>query len=128
MILKDRNKKNVNFFKSLSFAINGIKYCFKMEKHYKFHIFAFILIMILSFLLKLSSIEFIFIIAVSFLVIITEMLNTCVEVIVDMITKDYNVLAMYAKDLGAGAVLISSILAVIVGLIIFIPKIMRFFI
>ena len=128
MILKDRNKKNVNFFKSLSFAINGIKYCFKMEKHYKFHIFAFILIMILSFLLKLSSIEFIFIIAVSFLVIITEMLNTCVEVIVDMITKDYNVLAMYAKDLGAGAVLISSILAVIVGLIIFIPKIMRFFV
>ena len=128
MILKDRNKKNVNFFKSLSFAINGIKYCFKMEKHYKFHMFAFILIMILSFLLKLSSIEFIFIIAVSFLVIITEMLNTCVEVIVDMITKDYNVLAMYAKDLGAGAVLISSILAVIVGLIIFIPKIMRFFI
>lgn len=128
MILKDRNKKNVNFFKSLSFAINGIKYCFKMEKHYKFHIFAFILIMILSFLLKLSSIEFIFIIAVSFLVIITEMLNTCVEVIVDMITKDYNVLAMYAKDLGAGAVLISSILAVIIGLIIFIPKIMRFFI
>mgnify|MGYP001008849345 CR=1 FL=1 len=106
MILKDRNKKNVNFFKSLSFAINGIKYCFKMEKHYKFHIFAFILIMILSFLLKLSSIEFIFIIAVSFLVIITEMLNTCVEVIVDMITKDYNVLAMYAKDLGAGAVLV----------------------
>ena len=128
MILKDRNKKNVNFFKSLSFAINGIKYCFKMEKHYKFHIFAFILIMILSFLLKLSSIEFIFIIAVSFLVIITEMLNTCVEVIVDMINKDYNVLAMYAKDLGAGAVLISSILAVIVGLIMFIPKIMRFFI
>ena len=128
MILKDRNKKNVNFFKSLSFAINGIKYCFKMEKHYKFHIFAFILIMILSFLLKLSSIEFIFIIAVSFLVIITEMLNTCVEVIVDMITKDYNILAMYAKDLGAGAVLISSILAVIIGLIIFIPKIMRFFI
>ena len=128
MILKDRNKKNVNFFKSLSFAINGIKYCFKMEKHYKFHIFAFILIMILSFLLKLSSIEFIFIIAVSFLVIITEMLNTCVEVIVDMITKDYNVLAMYAKDLGAGAVLISSILAVIIGLIIFIPKIIRFFI
>ena len=128
MILKDRNKKNVNFFKSLSFEINGIKYCFKMEKHYKFHIFAFILIMILSFLLKLSSIEFIFIIAVSFLVIITEMLNTCVEVIVDMITKDYNVLAMYAKDLGAGAVLISSILAVIVGLIIFIPKIMRFFV
>jgi PAP2 family protein len=128
MILKDRNKKNVNFFKSLSFAINGIKYCFKMEKHYKFHIFAFILIMILSFLLKLSSIEFIFIIAVSFLVIITEMLNTCVEVIVDMITKDYNVLAMYAKDLGAGAVLISSILAVIIGLIIFIPKIMRFFV
>ena len=128
MILKDKNKKNVNFFKSLSFAINGIKYCFKMEKHYKFHIFAFILIMILSFLLKLSSIEFIFIIAVSFLVIITEMLNTCVEVIVDMITKDYNVLAMYAKDLGAGAVLISSILAVIIGLIIFIPKIMRFFV
>lgn len=127
MILKDRNKKNVNFLKSFTFALNGIKYCFKMEKHYKFHIFAFLLVMILSLLLKVSNIEFIFIILVSFLVIITEMLNTCVEVIVDMITKDDNVLAMHAKDLGAGAVLISSILAVIVGLIVFIPKIMRFF-
>ena len=119
MILKDRNKKDVNFLKSLTFALNGIKYCFNMEKHDKFHIFAF---------LKLTTIEFIFILFVSFLVIITEMLNTCVEVIVDMITKDYNVLAMYAKDLGAGAVLVSTILAIIVGLIIFIPKIMRIFI
>ena len=99
-----------------------------MEKHYKFHIFAFLIVIILSFLLKLTTIEFIFILFVSFLVIITEMLNTCVEVIVDMITKDYNVLAMYAKDLGAGAVLVSTILAIIVGLIIFIPKIMRIFI
>ena len=120
MILKDRNKKNVNFLKSLTFALNGIKYCFKVEKHYKFHIF--------SFLLKLTTIEFIFILFVSFLVIITEMLNTCVEVIVDMITNEDNVLAMHAKDIGAGAVLVSSILALIVGLIIFIPKIMRFFI
>ena len=128
MILKDRNKKNVNFLKSLTYALNGIKYCYKVEKHYKFHIFSFLLIMILSFLLKLNNTEFIFIILVSFLVIITEMLNTCVEVIVDMITKEDNVLAMHAKDLGAGAVLVSSILALIVGLIIFIPKIMRFFI
>lgn len=128
MILKDRNKKDVNFLKSLTFALNGIRYCFNMEKHYKFHIFAFLIVIILSFLLKLTTIEFVFILFVSFLVIITEMLNTCVEVIVDMITKDYNVLAMYAKDLGAGAVLVSTILAIIVGLIIFIPKIMRIFI
>ena len=84
--------------------------------------------MILSFILKLSRFEFIFVILVSFLVIITEMLNTCVEVIVDMITNEDNVLAMHAKDIGAGAVLVSSIFALIVGLIIFIPKIMRFFI
>lgn len=128
MILKDRNKKNVNFLKSLTYAINGIKYCFKVEKHYKFHIFSFLLIMILSFILKLSRFEFIFVILVSFLVIITEMLNTCIEVVVDMITKEDNVLAMHAKDIGAGAVLVSSILALIVGIIIFIPKIMRFFI
>ena len=62
------------------------------------------------------------------LVISLEMVNTAIEIVVDMVSPEYNLKAGHVKDIAAGAVLINAIVAFIVGLLIFLPKIIRLFI
>ena len=83
---------------------------------------------LLSFLFQLSAMEWLWIFASIFLVLILEMLNSVAETIVDLATDyHYNTLAKRAKDMAAGAVFLAAIFSVIVGLIIFIPKILEQF-
>ena len=85
-----------------------------------------VLVIICSIVLKISHFEFLIIILVSGLVISLELVNTAIENAVDIngkISKEANL----AKDAGSGAVLIAAITAIIVGLIIFVPKIIDFF-
>ena len=73
---------------------------------------------------KISYIEWGILTITIFLVLITETLNTAIEKTVDMITKEYSEEAKVVKDISAGAVLFSAIASVIVGIIIFLPKIL----
>jgi diacylglycerol kinase len=86
-----------------------------------------ILAIIAGFLLKISPIEWVFIILIICIVLCLEMLNTSFELIIDLVTEEYKVLAEHIKDIAAGAVLIASIAAFITGLIIFIPHFMTLF-
>ena len=79
---------------------------------------------ILGIILKLSALEWIILTIVIALVISAELFNTTIETVVDMITKEKNEKAKLAKDVAAGAVLVLAIGSVVVGLIIFIPKIL----
>lgn len=123
-ILKVKTKKIINSFK---YAIEGFISSFKTEKNMKIHIFIMLLVIIAGIVLKINKPEWIICIICISLVISGELFNTSIETIVDMITPYKNEKAKLAKDVSAAAVLVVSIASAIIGLIIFIPKILQLF-
>ena len=118
---KDLNSfKNPNFFKALKNALRGIGIVSKKERNIKIQLVAALLVLIVGIMFKISYIEWGILTITIFLVLITETLNTAI----DMITKEYSEEAKVVKDISAGAVLFSAIASIIVGIIIFLPKIL----
>lgn len=124
MDLKDKKiEKNKYFIDALFFAFEGIKTVIKEERNMRVHLTMALGTIILSFYLNVSKLEWLVLIIVIFLVLLTEIMNTLFENVVDMITHHhYHAIGKKVKDMAAGCVLLSSLLAIIVGLIIFIPK------
>ena len=118
-----KTKKLINSFK---YAISGIITSFRTERNMKIHILVMILVIIAGIVFKLSLLDWIILVIMFGLVISAELFNTAIETTIDMITKEKNEKAKIAKDVAAGAVLVLAIVSVIVGLIIFIPKILSF--
>ena len=111
--------------KSFPFAIEGIKAALKNEPNFRIHTIIAILALALGIYLKLTPIEFsILILTISF-VIILELINTTLEALVDLVSPDIVPQAKIAKDVAAGAVLVSAIISVIIGVLLFIPKIIN---
>jgi Diacylglycerol kinase len=110
--------------KSFTFAGRGIWRFFRVEHNAWIHLVATIIIIAFAFIFKLSRIEVICIVFCIAFVWVTEMINTAIEKVMDFISIERNEQIRNIKDLAAGAVLIASITAVIVGAIIFIPKIL----
>lgn len=108
--------------KSFSYAFNGLKVFFIGEHNAWIHAVAAFLALLLAFIIGLSAGEWLAILGVIALVFITEIINTAVEKLADALSTDFNPQLKKVKDLAAGAVLVSAIFALIVGLIIFIPK------
>lgn len=115
------------FLRSFKYALEGIFTGLKEEQNMKIHIAIMILVIIFGILLKISKIEWIICIALFGLVISMELINTAIENTVDLITKERNEQAKIAKDVAAGAVLVSAIASAIIGLIIFVPKVISIF-
>ena len=103
-------------------AVDGIVYCALHERNMKIHIIAALLAGYLAWYLRLDSDEILILILTIASVLITEMINTVVEVIVDMVSPQVHPLAKIAKDVAAGAVLISTIVSLLVGYILFFEK------
>ena len=119
-----KNKCLINSFK---YAFMGIKSAIKSERNMKIHVLAALIVIALGFILGLEPLEWVVCIFSIVIVISSEMLNTAIETIVDIVSPDINPLAKKAKDIAAGAVLVLAIGALVVGLIIFIPKIVNIF-
>ena len=116
---KQECKKLINSFK---YAIEGFISSFKTERNMKIHVLAMILVIILGFYLKINLIEWCIVTIIIALVITAELFNTAIETVVDMICPEKNPKAKLAKDISAAAVLALAIGAIIIGTIIFIPK------
>lgn len=121
MSLKSKDKRT--FKGSVKNCLDGIGYVTKSEKNFKREIVLGIIALILSYILKIDKIEFIIVLTMICLVLTAEIINTAVERTVDLVTKEYHELARIAKDVSAGSVLVTSIFSLIIGIIIFIPKI-----
>lgn len=117
--------KNKNFFQSLKNAINGIKNVIKDGRNIKIQCVFAIIAIILGCTLKISSIEMVALILTIFFVLVSEFINTAIEKLADLYTTEYNENIKIIKDIGAGAVTLSAISSVIVGMIIFLPKILN---
>lgn len=110
--------------KSFKYAIDGLKDLFMYEHNARIHFFVAIIAVMFGFILKISSLEWIGMVICIGLVIITETLNTSIERIADFVSPQRHQEIKVIKDLSAAAVLISVVVAVIVGLIIFLPKLL----
>lgn len=117
-----KNKKIINSFKC---AIQGIAQAIKTERNVKIHIAIIILVIIAGIAFKITKQEWITCIILFGLVISLELINSAIETTVDIAMPEINEKAKNAKDIAAGAVLVSAIIAAIIGLMIFVPKIIK---
>ena len=115
-----KSKKLINSFK---YAIEGIWKSFKTERNMKIHVLAMLIVVALGIFLKLNKIEWCIIAIAIVIVLSAELFNTAIETVVDMISPEKNEKAKLVKDIAAASVLVLAMGAVIVGAIIFIPKI-----
>lgn len=103
--------------------MKNLKNFFNREQNLLIHILATIVVTIFCIYFKLNSTEWLLIYSMVTLVITAELINSAIELTVDLYTKKFNPLAMVAKDVAAGAVVISAFTALCVGSYVFIPKI-----
>jgi diacylglycerol kinase (ATP) len=111
-----------NRIKSFGFAFEGIITFFKTQHNAWIHAIAAVSVIVLGFVLKVNNTEWCLLANAIALVFISEMLNTAIEFLTDIVSPHYNPKAKKVKDVAAGAVLISAIAAVVTGLIVFLPK------
>ena len=125
--IKKERARDKRLVDSFNFAIEGLISALKNEKHMKVHILAAIIIVILAIVINASKVEILIIsLSVSF-VVITELVNTAVEAIVDLVSPERHPLAKLAKDVAAGAVLVAAINALCVGYLLFYDKLLDIF-
>ncbi len=120
--MKRYKKKKSSFRHSLTYALTGIGHAFSTQRNMKIHFLVATLVCILGISLSISRLEWLALIFVTGLVISLEMMNTSVELVVDLSTNQQKIRAKLAKDVAAGSVLIASILALICGCLIFYPR------
>ncbi|MGN7425708.1 diacylglycerol kinase family protein [Cytobacillus praedii] len=101
----------------------GIRSVIMNERNMKIHLGISLIVILIGLWLSLSMLEWLFIILAIGGMLSLEMINTALERAVDLVTDQYHPLAKDAKDIAAGAVLLYAIMSVIIGVIIFVPKI-----
>ena len=116
-----------NFFHRIYLAITGILYAVYKERHLKFHLFFGGLLLIPMIWISVPLFQAILLVIMIGLLICMELINTVIELIVDMITTDYNINAKLAKDISSGAVLIVASLTLILGMFIYWPSMYTLF-
>lgn len=115
------------FYKSVKYALEGIGICIKKERNFRIHLVMMMAVIICGIFFGINKIEWMICLILFALVISLEMVNTSIEAIVDLYTPQFHPLAKIAKDTAAGAVLVSAIFSAIIGLMIFVPKLLLFF-
>ena len=124
-----KNKK-ISFkrlIKSFGYAFNGIRQMIVQEQNAKIHLIAFLVVVGAGFYFHFSATEWIAIVIVSGGVFVAEAFNTSIETLSNTISPAYNTSIKQVKDFAAGAVLVATLTSIIVGFIIFLPKIMALF-
>ena len=109
------------FLASFGFAWQGITYVLRTQRNARIHLAIACLVLAAAILLRLSAGELATLLLCMMMVFTAEMMNTVVEAVVDLVTLEYHPGAKIAKDVAAGAVLVSAGGAVLVGMLIFAP-------
>lgn len=110
------------FIKGFEFAFKGLRYAFLTQINFRFHTAAAFLAIVLGIYYKIDRSEWLWIGTAILLVLVIELLNTSIEVLVNLVSPEYNPQAGIIKDIAAAAVLVTAIFALGVGLAIFIPR------
>lgn len=120
---KEQKLKNNNFIDAWANAFNGIIYAVTTQSNIKKQLVIAVIVMLISLLFNLTRAEFLCLMFTVILIIVAEMFNTAIETVVDLYTDLYHPKAKIAKDVGAGAVVITAVNAIIVAYFLFFDKI-----
>ena len=113
-------RKRLNSFK---YAFEGIATFFKSQTHPKIHLTAAILVTLCGIYFKISETEWMVLIITIIIVIVSEAFNSAIELLCDKVSEEYHPKIKQVKDISAGAVLMAAIASIIIGVIIFLPRI-----
>jgi diacylglycerol kinase len=108
---------------SFKFAVHGLVSLIKNEHNSRIHLIVAFAAIIIGIILNLNQYEWALLIVVIGIVFISELLNSSIESLADHINPEWNELIRRAKDYSAAAVLISAVIAIVVGALIFLPRI-----
>ncbi len=120
---KEPKMKNNNFIDAWKNAFEGIIYAVTTQSNIKKQLLIAVVVMLISLFFDLNKAEFLCLMFTVVLIIVAEMINTAIETVVDLYTDLYHPKAKIAKDVGAGAVVITAINALIVAYFLFFEKI-----
>lgn len=125
--LKNHDRKWTlrNRLRSFSFAFAGLKLLLKTQHNSWIHLVVTGIVLAAGFMLQISSIEWCIVVLAIASVWITETVNTAMEFLTDLVSPEFHPIAGQVKDLAAAAVLIAALGSVIVGVIVFVPKIIQ---
>jgi diacylglycerol kinase (ATP) len=101
--------------RSFEHAYRGMIFAVRTQRNMRFHVVAAVMVLVASLLVGVSKLELAVLVLTMLLVFVTELFNTAMEFVVDLATREYHALAKLAKDVSAGAVLVSSVGALLVG-------------
>jgi diacylglycerol kinase (ATP) len=104
------NKPKYHLFKNTQYALSGLKHTLKTESSFKLELFLGIFIFSAIYIIDVALIYKLILVVTAFLILIVELLNSAIENVVDLVTKDIHPLAKTAKDIGATAVMFSIVL------------------
>ena len=107
--------RKTNIVEPFQVAWNGLVYTFRTQRHMRFHIYVVITVLLLGMFMNLGLREIMVLLFTVSLVMVAEMFNSAIEAVVDLTEPGYHPLAKFAKDIAAGAVLITTIIALVVG-------------
>ena len=129
MNLESRDKRKQlgihRFVRSFRYSFDGLAYAAQKEQSIIVMLVCIILTLVFGFILQISILEWFFIFVCFGLVLGTELLNTAIEATIDLISPSYHPLAKVAKDTASASVFIYSLIAFIIGCLVFIPKIVE---
>lgn len=120
------NKYLPSRLKSIRIALEGIKYVLITQQNAWIHGAFTLAVILFALLLRITRVELVSLLLVIGLVWTAEIFNTAMEVLVDMVSPEHSQGAKIIKDISAGAVLISAIISVLVGIMVFGPKVLLF--
>lgn len=109
---------------SFRYAFRGLRLLLKNEHNSRIHFFTALVAVAMGFLLKINLFEWSVLIIVTGIVFLTELFNSSLETLSDIVDNEYNERIRDAKDYAAAAVLVAAIISILAGGIIFIPKIL----
>ncbi|MES2829513.1 MAG: diacylglycerol kinase family protein [Bacteroidota bacterium] len=117
------HKKNMRkFFKSFTYSFSGIAHAFRYEQNFRLHLLSLLLVTLAGWHFNIAANEWLWIVTAAGLVILSELFNTAIEVLVDLVSPSAHPKAKIVKDVASAAVLVAAFVALIIGLIIFIPR------
>jgi diacylglycerol kinase (ATP) len=126
--MENSNKFSLKkLFRSFGFALTGMQDLIKSEQNARIHLFISICVILAGFLFRISATEWCIVALCIGLVFAAESFNTVIEKLVDHLFPHKHETARLAKDIAAGAVLFCALMAVVCGLIIFLPKLLDLF-
>ena len=115
------------FLRSWSYSFDGLKYAYKYEQSMLIHVLATIAVVAANIFFKVTGMQWLITMLAIGMVLASELINTAIEAVVDMVTLEIHPLAKIAKDCGSAATFVLSVMAAAIGFVVYIPYIIELF-